>query len=84
MDVASENSIKNVIKILNRKKIKIDVLINNACLNPKYSKNFSNSNNKLENFSIDTWNKEILIGLTGAFLCSKIIGTYMKKIKQVE
>ena len=81
MDVGSEKSIQNIIKILTKKKIKIDVLINNACLNPKYSKNFSNFNNKLENFSINTWNKEILIGLTGAFSCSKIIGTYMKKNK---
>ena len=49
---------------------------------PKILKNFSNSNNKLENFSINIWNKEIQVGLTGAFLCSKIIGSYMKKNKK--
>jgi len=79
MDVGSESSIKKITKTLEKKNIKIDVLINNACLNPKYAQSFSNSNNKLENFSINTWNQEILIGLTGAFLCSKIIGSYMKK-----
>ena len=35
MDVSSESSVKKVLKILKNKKFKLDVLINNACLNPK-------------------------------------------------
>jgi NAD(P)-dependent dehydrogenase (short-subunit alcohol dehydrogenase family) len=31
----------------------------------------------LENFSIDRWNLELSVGLTGAFLCSKIFGHAM-------
>ena len=28
----------------------------------------------MENFSIDIWNKDILVGLTGSFLCAKYYG----------
>ncbi len=81
MDVASENSIKKVITQINKKKLKVDCLVNNACLNPKFSNKFSIKNTSLENFTLDMWNKEIKVGLTGAFLCSKIVGNYMKKNK---
>lgn len=32
---------------------------------------------RLENFGLTQWNLEIEVGLTGAFLCSKIFGTAM-------
>ena len=32
---------------------------------------------QIENISINSWNKDIAISLTGAFICSKIIGTHM-------
>ena len=38
-------------------------------------------NNNFENFSLEVWNKEIKVGLTGAMLCSKIIGSEMVKNK---
>ena len=54
----------------------VDVLINNAAYNPKMGKlntaNFPCS--RLEEFSLDGWNQDLSIGLTGAFLCSQIIG----------
>ena len=30
----------------------------------------------LENYNLDSWNFELSVGLTGAFLCSKIFGNY--------
>ena len=41
MNVASEKSIKKVILNLKENNIKIDCLVNNACLNPKFSNKFS-------------------------------------------
>jgi NAD(P)-dependent dehydrogenase (short-subunit alcohol dehydrogenase family) len=32
---------------------------------------------RIENFSLSQWNQEISVGLTGAFLCSKIFGSEM-------
>ena len=82
MDVTSEKSIINLIKKLEQKKIKIDTLINNACLNPKYENKIKFKNNSLENFSLDLWNNEIKVGLTGSFLCAKHFGYQMKKVKK--
>ena len=81
MDVTSEKTINNVISKIRKKNIDIHVLINNACLNPQYDNSSGLKNAALENFSLKRWNKEITVGLTGAFLCSKIIGSYMKKNK---
>lgn len=78
VDVTSESQILDSLNELIGKNIEIDVLINNVASNPKYSKNGSNSEfSRLENFRLEDWNKEISIGLTSAFLCSKIIGTRM-------
>jgi NAD(P)-dependent dehydrogenase (short-subunit alcohol dehydrogenase family) len=80
IDASDELQIENSIDKLITKDIEIDILINNVAANPKYSKNISNSDfSRLENFRLDDWNKEISIGLTSAFLCSKIIGTRMAK-----
>lgn len=52
-------------------------LINNAANDPKVdaSKGFSWS--RFENFSLDMWNSDVAVGLTGAFLCAQVIGSYM-------
>lgn len=79
MDVSNLESIKYVLKKLKKKKIKIKILINNAAIDSKISKNNNFSNNfKFENFSLEVWNKEIQVGLTGAMLCSKVFGNEMK------
>ena len=78
MDVSSESSINYVSKLLHNKNIRIDILINNAALNPKQSSLKNNiRTTRLENFSLDRWNLEISVGLTGAYLCSKIFGSAM-------
>jgi len=80
IDATDESHIQNGIDNLVENDIEIDILINNVAANPKYSKNVSSSDfSRLENFKLDDWNKEISIGLTSAFLCSKIIGARMAK-----
>tara|TARA_Y100000768_G_scaffold351279_1_gene302069 strand:+ start:1601 stop:2425 length:825 start_codon:yes stop_codon:yes gene_type:complete len=80
MDVTSENNITEILKNLNKKKIRIDILINNAAINPKQSSIKGNiRTTRLENFSLSRWNQELSVGLTGAFLCSKIFGSKMAK-----
>ena len=53
-------------------------MINNAAIDPKVKKQEKNLS-RLENFSLDQWNIELAIGLTGAMLCSKIFGYEMSK-----
>ncbi len=79
LDVTSEDSIKNVFnKILDNEK-RIDILINNAAIDAKVKSNDSLKFSRLENFSLEQWNNEINVGLTGAFLCSKVFGNYFSK-----
>ena len=82
MDVTKESSIKSCLKKIKKIRKKIDILINNASINPTSKKIKNNSNNRLESFSLKNWNKEISVGLTGTFLCSKIFGTEMSKDKK--
>tara|TARA_B100000886_G_scaffold297685_1_gene225464 strand:+ start:6515 stop:7342 length:828 start_codon:yes stop_codon:yes gene_type:complete len=80
LDVSSEDKIKTLCKKLLKSKKRIDILINNAALNPTSNSLVGNiRTTRLENFSITRWNKEISIGLTGAFLCSKVFGSGMAK-----
>ena len=65
MDVTDKESIQRVADSLER----VDVLINNAALNPKM---VTKGDNNFETFSLDSWNKSMNVNLTGAFLCSQI------------
>ena len=58
---------------------RIDILINNAANDPKVKAGEDSSWNRFENFPIELWNQDIAVGLTGAFLCSKVIGSEMAK-----
>jgi len=54
---------------------RVDILINNAANNPKAEDRGHGLHwSRLENFPLEVWNKDLLVGLTGAFLCSQIIG----------
>jgi NAD(P)-dependent dehydrogenase (short-subunit alcohol dehydrogenase family) len=57
---------------------RVDILVNNAAIDPKVGQDgLSTENTRLENFALDQWNQEIAVGLTGAFLCSKLFGLHM-------
>ena len=78
IDITDENEIKecseNVESIFGR----VDGLINNAANNPKVeSDNLKFS--RLENFTLQAWNKDIAVGLTGSFLCCKYFGYIISK-----
>ena len=58
---------------------KIDGLVNNAANNPKVESTEDKKFSRLENFSLDVWNQDIAVGLTGAFLCAKHYGFQISK-----
>lgn len=83
IDVTSEKDLFNFLKIIKKKFKKLDILINNAAIDSKVNtKGNLKKNNKFEYFSIEQWNKELSVGLTGYFLCSKIFGSYMAENKK--
>lgn len=56
---------------------RIDILINNAANNPKMETREGKNFSRLENFPIDVWEGDLRVGLTGAFLCSRVFGNEM-------
>lgn len=78
-DITSEGSVKKLLSMVMKQFKKVDILINNAANNPKVEGGAARLKSRLENFPLQTWNKDMDVGLTGAFLCSKIIGTQMAK-----
>lgn len=56
---------------------RVDILINNAARNPKVDSSGGINTSRLENFPLNEWMGDIAVGLTGAFLCAKVIGAHM-------
>ncbi len=80
LDITNEKEVSKVSRAILEKYGRIDSLINNAALNPDFKKSSENFS-KLENFELLNWEKEIAVGLTGAFLCSKYFGSEISKNK---
>lgn len=80
-DITNEQDLKKILKFFKLKKIKIDVLINNAAIDYPPSKSKKN-NFKLEEFSNNLWDKDISVSLKGSYLCTKVFGSYMSKFNK--
>jgi NAD(P)-dependent dehydrogenase (short-subunit alcohol dehydrogenase family) len=59
----------------------VEVLINNAANDPKVGNEAQPGMqwSRFENFPLDVWCRDLSVGLTGAFLCSQIIGSEMAR-----
>ena len=72
-DVTRAESIASLLQAVLARFGRIDILVNNAANNPKVEapgRSFS----RLENFPLEQWDADLAVGLTGPFLCAKIIG----------
>ena len=79
-DITNENDLKKILNHFKKRKLKIDVLINNAAID--YApKKLQKQNLKLEDFPNNLWDKDISVSLKGSYLCTKIFGSYMSKKK---
>jgi NAD(P)-dependent dehydrogenase (short-subunit alcohol dehydrogenase family) len=78
MDVSRLDSIRRVAGALLAANLRVDVLVNNAAIDPKVvGEQGVQETSRLENFPLDQWDLQIAVGLTGAFLCSQVFGTAM-------
>ena len=78
-DISNEKSITAARDEILDKFSKLDILINNAANNPKMEAGTGKQWSRLENLSIDVWEADLRVGLTGAFLCSRVFGSEMAK-----
>ena len=79
LDVRCEASVRNVQTELENQHLNLDILINNAAVNPQVTTSGIVNTSRLENFRLDDWKMQIDVGLTGAFLCSKYFGFMISK-----
>jgi len=79
MDVTKIAEINFVLSELKKIGKRIDVLVNNAAIDPKVTSDGVVETTRLENFSLEQWELQVSVGLTGAFLCSQVFGTTMAK-----
>jgi NAD(P)-dependent dehydrogenase (short-subunit alcohol dehydrogenase family) len=77
-DITSADALKRLLEHLMCEFGRVDILVNNAANNPKVEDGLSAQRfSRLETFPLEAWNNDIAVGLTGAFLCSRIFGTAM-------
>lgn len=80
MDVSQLEEIRVVADTLWSAGVRIDILVNNAAIDPKVKGDQGVlETSRMENFPLDQWNLQVAVGLTGAFLCSQVFGTAMAK-----
>jgi NAD(P)-dependent dehydrogenase (short-subunit alcohol dehydrogenase family) len=79
MDVTQPESIAAGVDSLCREHGRIDILINNAAHNPIVDPDpDAPARGRLEDTDLHTWNRDLAVGLTGAMLCSRIVGAQMR------
>lgn len=80
MDVSRFEAIKGVAQTLESTGRRIDILVNNAAIDPKVKGDQGVlETSRLENFPLEQWDLQLAVGLTGAFLCSQVFGAAMAK-----
>lgn len=80
IDITNELKVQAIKNDLLTKKISVNVLINNAAINPKYEVLVGGKNSsRVEDFDLLDWDSQLDVGLKGAFICSKVFGSEMAK-----
>jgi NAD(P)-dependent dehydrogenase (short-subunit alcohol dehydrogenase family) len=77
-DVTRAHSIEALLERTLRELGRVDILVNNAANNPKVEAP-GEAFSRFENFPEQQWAADLAVGLTGPFLCSKIIGGALAK-----
>jgi NAD(P)-dependent dehydrogenase (short-subunit alcohol dehydrogenase family) len=78
-DVTRPDEVGRIRNVVLQKLGRIDILINNAAIDPKAVEGGGIEGSRLESFTLDRWNTELGVGLTGAFLCSQVLGSEMAR-----
>jgi NAD(P)-dependent dehydrogenase (short-subunit alcohol dehydrogenase family) len=78
-DVTKPNEVKRVLAEVLQRFGRVDILINNAASNPKVEGAEPTSFSRFESFSLDQWNADLAVGLSGAFICCQVFGTEMAR-----
>ncbi len=80
-DITDEASVRELLKTVLKRFGRVDILINNAANDPKVGPSSASGGHwsRLETFSVSQWGKDLAVGLTGSFLCSRVLGAEMAR-----
>ncbi|MFA5853711.1 MAG: SDR family oxidoreductase [Patescibacteria group bacterium] len=77
VDITSKSDIEKAVSSVVADFGGVDGLINNAACNSEMDRGGSGYRGEFENLPLEQWNKEIEVGLTGAFLMAQVVGPFL-------
>jgi NAD(P)-dependent dehydrogenase (short-subunit alcohol dehydrogenase family) len=78
VDVSREDEVRRMVEAVLDKWGAIDVLVNNAALDPKFDLSVQDRQSfRFEEYPLALWQRSLDVNLTGAFLCAKHVGPVM-------
>jgi NAD(P)-dependent dehydrogenase (short-subunit alcohol dehydrogenase family) len=77
-DITSKSDVQQCLQTVIAHHGRVDGLVNNAANDPKVGPGADAKKlTRFENMSVDYWNADMAVGLTGAFLCAQVFGHHM-------
>jgi NAD(P)-dependent dehydrogenase (short-subunit alcohol dehydrogenase family) len=76
-DITRPDAVEALLAEVLRRHGRVDILVNNAANNPKVEDTGDVPFSRLERFPMAQWDADVAVGLTGAFLCSQIVGGHL-------
>ena len=77
VDITKPKDVKKILSESLRTYHNVHILINNAANDPKVKAGEDSRWSRFENYALEMWDKDISVSLTGAFLCSQMVGSHM-------
>ena len=77
-DITKKEEIEGCLKKILKRHGRLDALVNNAANDPKVGPGAdAKKMTRFENLTLDYWNADLSVGITGAFLCAQVFGHYL-------
>jgi NAD(P)-dependent dehydrogenase (short-subunit alcohol dehydrogenase family) len=77
-NVTDKSAIQDCLATILQKLGRVDGLVNNAANDPKVGPGADAKRlTRFENMTLDYWNADVAVGLTGAFLCAQVFGHHL-------
>jgi NAD(P)-dependent dehydrogenase (short-subunit alcohol dehydrogenase family) len=82
-DVSNPDSVHDLIEDVLRRFNRVDVLVNNAALDPKFDADHAGEHsNRFEDFPYSAWQEALGVNVTGMFLCAQAVTIPMLEVKR--
>ena len=79
VDITDEPGLLALCATLESAGTPIDILVNNAAVNPAMDKHAGGLTGTVEDYDMAEWDRELKVGITGTFLCCKVFGAAMAR-----